>query len=58
MIKGQDGKTNVYYEDTKGAQKTLSVSTDVMTKIMSIWLGIPADDGLKKCKESLLKPVY
>lgn len=58
MIKGQDGKTNVYYEDTKGAQKSLSVSSDVMTKIMSIWLGIPADDGLKKCKESLLKPVY
>lgn len=58
MIKGADGKTNVYYEDSKGDQKSFVGSADVMTKIMSIWLGTPADNGLKNLKESLIKPVY
>ncbi len=58
MIKGQDSKVNVYYEDAKGVQKSFVGSAEAMTKILSIWLGTPADDGLKKLKENLLKPVY
>jgi hypothetical protein len=58
MIKGQDGKISVYYEDTKGAVKSFVGSNEVMTKIMSIWLGTPADSGLKTLKEALIKPVY
>ena len=58
MIKTADGKTSVYYEDTKGIQKSFVGSADVLTKIMSIWLGKPADDGLKTLKENLIKPVY
>lgn len=58
MIKGQDSKVNVYYEDAKGVQKSFVGSADAMTKILSIWLGKPADDGLKNLKENLIKPVY
>lgn len=58
MIKGQDGKINLYYEDAKGALKSFSGSSELMTKILSIWLGKPADDGLGKLKTQLLNPVY
>ena len=51
-------KTNIYYEDAKGTLQSLVVSPEVMTKIMSIWLGTPADSGLEKLKVELLKPVY
>ena len=58
MVKAADGKTNVYYEDTSGAQKSFVGSAEIMTKIMSIWLGVPADDGLTQLKKQLLNPVY
>jgi Chalcone isomerase-like len=58
MIKGTDGKISVYYEDAKGATQSFVGQADVMTKIMSIWLGTPADGGLKTLKENLIKPVY
>ena len=58
MVKGQDGKVNLYYEDAKGAMKSFSGSAELMTKILSIWLGKPADDGLGKLKTQLLNPVY
>lgn len=51
-------KTNLYYEDTKGALQSVVASSEVMSKILSIWLGTPADDGLAKLKAALLKPVY
>ncbi len=52
------GKTNLYYEDTKGAVVSMSGTPEMMTKIMSIWLGKPVDDGLAALKTQLLKPVY
>ena len=58
LIKKEAGKTNVYFEDTKGALQSMVGSADLSTKILSIWLGKPADDGLAALKTSLLKPVY
>lgn len=52
------GKTNLYYEDTKGVTVSMSASPEMMIKIMSIWLGKPVDDGLAALKLQMLKPVY
>jgi len=52
------GKTNLYYEDTKGVTVSMSASPEMMKKIMSIWLGKPVDDGLDALKTQMLKPVY
>ncbi len=52
------GKTNLYYEDTKGVTVSMSASPEMMIKIMSIWLGKPIDDGLAALKTQMLKPVY
>ena len=57
MVK-KDGKTSVYYEDTKGAMQSFVGSNELSTKILSIWLGKPADDGLAALRTTLLKPVY
>ncbi len=51
-------KVNVYYEDTTGKTQSVVAAPEVMIKILSIWLGKPADSGLEKLKASLLKPVY
>lgn len=58
LLTKSNGKTNVYYEDTKGATQSFVGSAELSTKILSIWLGKPADDGLATLKASLLKPVY
>lgn len=58
MTRSADGKTNIYYEDTAGAQKSFVGSADLMGKIMSIWLGKPVDDGLASLKRQILNPVY
>jgi hypothetical protein len=58
LMTKKDGKTNVYYEDTKGVMQSFSGSAELSTKILSIWLGTPADDGLAALKTTLLKPVY
>ena len=59
MVKdAKNVKTNMYYEDAAGKTQSLVGSPEVMTKIMSIWLGAPADSGLEALKASLLKPVY
>lgn len=52
------GKTNLYFEDTKGTLQSVVTAPEVMTKILSIWLGVAVDDGMAKLKTSLLKPVY
>lgn len=52
------GKTNLYYEDTKGVTVSMSGSPEMMVKIMSIWLGKPVDDGLAALKTQMLKSVY
>lgn len=59
MLMKKDGdKTNIYYEDTKGQLKSFVGTASVMPKILSIWLGTPADPGLAKLKKQLLNPVY
>jgi len=52
------GKTNLYLEDTKGVLQSMVGSADLATKILSIWLGKPVDDGIAKLKTSLMSPVY
>lgn len=52
--KNTDGTETLYYEDTKGTVNAV-VGKDLTRKIFSMWLGIPADDGLKKLKEEMLK---
>jgi hypothetical protein len=52
------GKTNLYYQDTAGAVQSFTGSAQLMTKILSIWLGTPADSGLANLKTQLLKAVY
>lgn len=51
-------KTNLYYQDTKGDVKSVVASPELMGKILAIWLGKPADDGLAALKTQLLKAVY
>lgn len=58
LMAKDNNKTNLYYEDTNGDVKSMMGSADMMLKIMSIWLGQPADDGLAELKTQLLKPVY
>ena len=59
MLMKKDGeKVNIYYEDTKGQLKSFQGSASIMPKILSIWLGVPADKGLAKLKTQLLNPVY
>lgn len=58
MVRNAQGGTNIYYEDAAGAQKSLVGSAELMTKIMSIWLGQSADKGLEDLKKALLVPVY
>lgn len=59
MFMKKDGANlNVYYEDTTGQLKTFVGSQSIMTKILSIWLGKPADKGLEKLKAQLLNSVY
>ncbi|OFZ29792.1 MAG: hypothetical protein A2622_11290 [Bdellovibrionales bacterium RIFCSPHIGHO2_01_FULL_40_29] len=57
MVK-EGEKTNVYYEDASGVQKSFQGSAQLMTKIMAIWLGKSSDDGLAALKKQLLNPVY
>lgn len=59
MLMTKDGaQTHISYEDTNGGVKTFTGSASVMSKILSIWLGTPADSGLAKLKTQLLNPVY
>lgn len=51
-------KVDFHYEDAAGKQQNLTASASVMTKVLSIWLGIPADKGLESLKTELLNPVY
>lgn len=58
LLKSTPAGTNVYYEDTNGQLKSFSGTASIKSKILSIWLGKPADSGLAALKTSLLKPVY
>lgn len=57
MSKNSDGTTNIYYEDVTGKMQSFKGSSELMKKVMSIWLGTPADDGLNDLKNNLLNPV-
>jgi hypothetical protein len=52
--KNADGTETLYYEDNSGKVSTV-VGKDLTKNIFSMWLGIPADDGLKTLKAELLK---
>lgn len=52
--KNSDGTETLYFEDTNGKVGTV-VGKDLTKNIFSMWLGVPADDGLTKLKEELLK---
>ncbi len=54
----KSGKVNFYYEDTEGKEQSFTGSADLMSKVLSIWLGKAADDGLAALKTQLLKTVY
>lgn len=58
LMTKDNGKTNLYYESTVGEVVSMVGSAEMMGKIMAIWLGKPADDGLASLKADLLKPVY
>lgn len=52
--KNADGTETLYFEDTNGNVNTLT-GKDLTKNIFSMWLGVPADEGLKKLKEEMLK---
>lgn len=52
--KNSDGTETLFYEDTNGKVNTVK-GMDLTKKIFSMWLGISADDGLKKLKEEILQ---
>ena len=58
LLAKDNGKTNLYYEDTTGKLQSMVGSPELMTKILSIWLGKSADSGLEKLKAALLVPQY
>ena len=58
MYQDVNNGTSLVYEDTQLQQASLSGGRDLQEKVLSIWLGQPADSGLKTLKNSLIKPVY
>ncbi|MEK2643900.1 chalcone isomerase family protein [Bdellovibrio sp. BCCA] len=54
--KHSDGSETLIYEDTAGKQTVLVGERGMTQKIFSIWLGIPADDGVASLKNDLLTP--
>lgn len=56
MTKNPDGTNTVFFENSSTkAGSQFTGSKDLIHKIMSCWLGTPADDGLADLKTSLLK---
>lgn len=51
-------KVNFSYQDANNAVKKLTTESSSLTKVLSIWLGIPADKGLAETKSQLLQPIY
>ncbi len=51
----QDGQEAVTYEDTAGKSTTIVSGQGLAKKILSIWLGKPADAGLGNLKKSLIQ---
>jgi len=53
VLKGTAGQV-VVYQDSSGAIKSFTASTDISTKIANIWFGTPADSGLANLQSDLL----
>lgn len=53
LQKNADGSETVSYEDTNGKVTALK-GLGLTQKIMSIWLGVPADSGIQKLKDALI----
>jgi hypothetical protein len=49
------GQEAVTYEDTAGKTSTIVSGQGLVKKILSIWLGNPADSGLGKLKKTLIE---
>jgi hypothetical protein len=59
MLMSKEGNgTRLSYQDAAGKVVSMQGSAKMMPEILSIWLGIPDDDGLARLKSDLLKPVY
>lgn len=58
MVLSKDGGAKIYFEDVRGRVSVIDGARSLQQKVLSIWLGQPADSGYRKLKESLLKPVY
>lgn len=52
--KNADGTETLYYETTEGVLTSVT-GQQLSKKVFSMWVGEPADDGLKKLKEEILK---
>lgn len=52
--KHSDGSETLIYEDSAAKQTVIKGDKGLTQKILSIWLGTPADDGVGSCKSDLL----
>lgn len=52
--KNTDGTETLYYETTEGVVTSVT-GAQLSKKVFSMWIGEPADDGLQKLKEEILK---
>jgi len=52
--KHKDGSESLVYEDSLNKQTKVTSDKGLTQKILSIWLGVPADDGLASLKSDLL----
>jgi len=54
MQKHSDGSESLVYEDCSGKQSHIDGEKGFTQKIMSIWLGTPADAGVASLKSDIL----
>lgn len=54
MNKNSDGTEELSYEPTNGNVTVVKGEKGLTQKIMSIWLGVPADSGLETLKDSII----
>lgn len=54
MVKNADGTETIAYEDSKNVLTAINGPAGFSQKILSIWLGKPADPGLATLKSSLV----
>jgi hypothetical protein len=52
--KNSDGSETLVYEDTAGKQVEIKGDKGLTHDVFSMWLGVPADDGIANLKSSLI----